>query len=61
MQVIGTEQEIEWAKSMLLNGCEDCPYREECNRTANEEQEKGGQVGQSCEEYLKEKIQFIII
>lgn len=61
MQVIGTKQEIKWAKEALLNCCEDCPYILDCNRTAMEEQKKEEKVEYSCGEYLSRMIEFITI
>ena len=60
VQIVGTKQEIEWAKTALLNNCEACPYLETCNRKAREESEQCGQVRFSCKEYLKQEIAFVV-
>lgn len=60
VQIIGTEQEIEWAKTALLNNCDVCPYRGACDQRAKEELEQYGKVKFSCREYLKKEIEFVI-
>lgn len=59
MKVIGSPEEIEWAKQALLNNCESCPYEKRCTATAVKEQEKYGEVHQSCRDYITQQVEFI--
>lgn len=59
MKILGTPEEIEWAKMALMNNCVNCPYLEPCNQKARREAETYGEVRHTCEDYLRENIEFV--
>lgn len=58
MRIIGKTEEIEWLMESLANGCDHCPYGEECSqRTLVEiDQDENSKAPVSCKEFLRKKI-----
>lgn len=60
MKVIGSEQEIQWAKEAFRNNCAACPYAAPCDEEAKKDSRKFGEVRHTCRDFLDGRIEFII-
>lgn len=60
MKIVGTEREIRWLLETLANGCSGCPYYEDCNRQAKRIAEQGEGMQESCQDYLKKRLELHI-
>lgn len=60
MKIIGTQKELDWIREALANNCDDCVYKELCEKNANDEQRQHGRVLSSCRDFLSRQIEFVL-